>query len=484
MPENRDDILTAYSFCVDHKMRVSVQSTGQHQDVRNIYDNSVHFDLSKMKRKVLDIVNSQITVETGNNFGDIHEFIRSATNQTLVVMSGYDRGVGPYGWTTGGGHGIMTRMFGLGVDALLNVELLLANGTIINANEKQNSDLFRGLRGGAGPSFGLALNMTIKLFPTPGKLSVYQGIYSMNDTSAELFGNFLVNGPNAASGYYKPYNLNISPFIPYVQIEVFCLNSYADCPSLFAPLNKTCIVVEPSIHCKILTFDYPPDYFLAQQSSRGGNMPNTPSAISIYGTYFNSANLIQGLKDVNNFILNNKNFMCTGNGVLGGQSALNDMGGKFTSVDPAMRSSIMSMSCGAALFEDNSNASRTARMTTLTLWGESTLKKYSKSVYWNEPMHDFPEEDWKERYWGSLDNYNNLLAIKQKYDPTNYFTCYHCIGYDQSFSGKEPSLCPSESSTCTCNNNLYGQCSVTTNINSFYLKYSAFILILLIFVFI
>jgi hypothetical protein len=93
MPTDRSDILTAYTFDVDHKMRVSVQSTGQHQDVRNIYDNSVHFDMSLMKGKNLDLINKQITVETGNNFGDIHEYIRYATNQTLVVISGYDRGV-------------------------------------------------------------------------------------------------------------------------------------------------------------------------------------------------------------------------------------------------------------------------------------------------------------------------------------------------------------------------------------------------------
>ncbi len=37
-------------------------------------------------------------------------------------------------------------------------------------------------------------------------------------------------------------------------------------------------------------------------------------------------------------------------------------------------------------------------------------------------------EDYKVRYWGS--NYERLLQIKQKYDPSNVFQCYNCVGFD------------------------------------------------------
>ena len=37
-------------------------------------------------------------------------------------------------------------------------------------------------------------------------------------------------------------------------------------------------------------------------------------------------------------------------------------------------------------------------------------------------------EDYKVRYWGS--NYERLLRIKQKYDPSNVFQCYNCVGFD------------------------------------------------------
>ena len=37
-------------------------------------------------------------------------------------------------------------------------------------------------------------------------------------------------------------------------------------------------------------------------------------------------------------------------------------------------------------------------------------------------------EDFKVRYWGS--NYERLLQIKQKYDPSNVFKCYNCVGFE------------------------------------------------------
>lgn len=478
VPTNLTEIQIAFQFAVENNIRVSVQSTGQHQDIRNIYDNAVHFDMSNMKFKSIDYIRSQITVETGNTFGDIHEYIRYFSNETLVVMSGYDRGVGPYGWTVGGGHGLMTRMNGLGVDALVSIELLLANGTIVKASEAENADLFRAVRGGAGPSFGLALNMTIQLYPAPGSLSIFKGVFKVNDTNAELFGNFLATGANSVSGYYKPMNLNIPPHTPYIEIEVFCLNKFSDCAKIFAQFIPNCMIInlDSNADCKPITVNYAPDYFLFQTSNQGGNTPNTPSSIAIYGTYFTEANIIAGLKEINNFISSNKNMMCTGNGVLGGQSAKLDVDGQKTAIDPAMRNSIMSISCGAALFEDSTNSSRSARLKTLTDFGEKTLKKYSKSVYWNEPMHDFPANDWKERYWGSIDNYNKMMVVKTKFDPNNYFTCYHCVGFEEEFSGPEPALCPSEAASCTCNNNPLGQCSNTFNISGFNVKFSAFVL--------
>ena len=93
--------------------------------------------------------------------------------------------------------------------------------------------------------------------------------------------------------------------------------------------------------------------------------------------------------------------------------------------------------------------------------GEKILKKYNNWVFWNEPNHNFPSNDWTSRYWGTLDNYNRLLAVKQKYDPQNLFTCYHCVGYVPD-SNVISAVCPVNN--CTCTNTPNGVCASTPNI--------------------
>lgn len=52
----------------------------------------------------------------------------------MIAVCGDDPGVGIYGWTAGGGHGRFTKLFGLGVDNLLSVNVVLANLTVVTAS--------------------------------------------------------------------------------------------------------------------------------------------------------------------------------------------------------------------------------------------------------------------------------------------------------------------------------------------------------------
>jgi FAD/FMN-containing dehydrogenase len=48
--------------------------------------------------------------------------------------------------------------------------------------------------------------------------------------------------------------------------------------------------------------------------------------------------------------------------------------------------------------------------------------------YMNEA--DYLEVDWQTAFFGS--NYNRLLEIKRQYDPTNFFNCWKCVGWNNS----------------------------------------------------
>jgi FAD/FMN-containing dehydrogenase len=69
----------------------------------------------------------------------------------------------------GGGMGRLMGRYGLISDALLQAKVALWNGTIVEASEKVNPDLFWGLRG-AGHNFGVVLESTYKTWPDEGGL--------------------------------------------------------------------------------------------------------------------------------------------------------------------------------------------------------------------------------------------------------------------------------------------------------------------------
>jgi len=88
-------------------------------------------------------------------------------NPGRFVASGWCTTVGIVGWSIGGGHGPFARSTGLGVDNILEVELVLANSSLVVANATHNSDLFWALKGGGGSTWGVITAITVQAHRTP-----------------------------------------------------------------------------------------------------------------------------------------------------------------------------------------------------------------------------------------------------------------------------------------------------------------------------
>jgi FAD/FMN-containing dehydrogenase len=76
------------------------------------------------------------------------------------------------GWSTGGGHAVLSSEFGLGVDNVLEFKVVAADGNLHVANEVSNPDLFWALRGGGPSTFGVVVEATFKVSPGPCELFV------------------------------------------------------------------------------------------------------------------------------------------------------------------------------------------------------------------------------------------------------------------------------------------------------------------------
>jgi hypothetical protein len=124
-------------------------------------DGGLVIDLSKMKQVNVDPDARRARFAGGSLLGSVDTATQKAG---LVFPSGVVSHTGASGLVLGGGTGWLTRRFGLSCDNVEKFSLITADGSIVCAYAKENSDLFWALRGGGG-NFGVVTEFTVKLHP-------------------------------------------------------------------------------------------------------------------------------------------------------------------------------------------------------------------------------------------------------------------------------------------------------------------------------
>ncbi len=90
--------------------------------------------------------------------------VEAAAAHGLAALHGSSPDVGVAGYTLGGGIGWYARKHGLAANNVVALEVALADGRIVRADEHRHADLFWALRGGGG-SFGVVTSLELRLFP-------------------------------------------------------------------------------------------------------------------------------------------------------------------------------------------------------------------------------------------------------------------------------------------------------------------------------
>jgi FAD/FMN-containing dehydrogenase len=118
-------------------------------------------DLTPMKGIRVDPARRTIRAQGGVTWG---EFDRETCVFGLATTGGLVSTTGIAGFTLGGGLGWLMRKYGLACDNLLSVDLVTADGDFMTVSADEHPDLFWGLRG-AGPNFGVATSFEFRLHP-------------------------------------------------------------------------------------------------------------------------------------------------------------------------------------------------------------------------------------------------------------------------------------------------------------------------------
>ena len=155
------DVIKAVNFAREHDLEVSVRGGGHNVAGKALNDGGLMIDLSPMKGIRVDPVSRTVRAEAGLTWAD---FDRETEAFGLAVTGGAVSSTGISGMTLGGGTGYLNGKFGLTCDNLLSVDIVTADGRLLHADADHNSDLFWAIRGGGG-NFGIVTSFEYQLHP-------------------------------------------------------------------------------------------------------------------------------------------------------------------------------------------------------------------------------------------------------------------------------------------------------------------------------
>lgn len=357
-------------------------------------------------------------VVAGQTFDDAYAEVGSNYNVVTglcptVSISG--------GWLQGGGLGWNSRLYGYGVDQVRSFTVVLADGSVVQADACSNPDLFWALRGGGGGNYGIVVHAEYQLQPpTPATVLQFGVGFGASAFTRAWIGFILDNAPTMEQrwgGFWSP-----------LQAEMYFAGSKAD-----ALTSDLVVAMDAWYDTEVaglgVSFGRPSELLVEYGSffeARGGaeaiNNPDfdrlpTVAIPQLFGTLgtpstrivTNAALNTPGFRELFIELAESGSIAPAGNYFLGGQTNIINSGPTDTALHPAMRDAVLMV---------QSDIRGAERLRDLTGNDISCL-------CYNH--HSPLQSDWQEASWGS--NFARLLDLKGTFDPNHMFNVNHGVGY-------------------------------------------------------
>lgn len=155
------DVRQAIQFARTHNLLVAVRGGSHNVAGYSTCDGGLVIDLSPMKGIWVDPARRTVRAQGGVTWGELD---RETQAFGLATTGGTDPTTGIAGLTLGGGMGWLQGKYGLAVDNLLAADVVTADGRCLTTSTREHADLFWGLRGGSG-NFGIVTSFEYQLHP-------------------------------------------------------------------------------------------------------------------------------------------------------------------------------------------------------------------------------------------------------------------------------------------------------------------------------
>ncbi len=194
------DVVAAVNFGRTQGLLIAVRGGGHSGPGLGSCDDGLMIDLSGMRDVQVDPDRQTVRVAGGCTWSDVDQATQPFG---LAIPTGFISSTGVGGLTLGSGLGYLTRRYGLTIDNLLEVEMVLADGCQVTANAQAHPDLFWAVRGGGG-NFGV---VTAFLFRgNPVGQQVYGGpIFWPLDAAGDVlrfWRDHVLRGPDELNGWF------------------------------------------------------------------------------------------------------------------------------------------------------------------------------------------------------------------------------------------------------------------------------------------
>jgi FAD/FMN-containing dehydrogenase len=235
------DVIAAVNFARDNGLLLAIRGGGHNAGGLGVCDDGLVIDLSLMKGIRIDPVARTVRVEGGCLWSDVDHATHAFG---MATPSGIISTTGVAGLTLGGGIGHLSRSHGLSVDNLLEADLVLADGSFVTASAEKHPDLFWAIRGGGG-NFGVVTSFLFRLHPVD---TVYAGpmFWGLEDAADMMhwYRDFITRAPDEISGFFAYLVVPPGPPFPeHLHNRTVCgivwcyTGPMAEAEAVFAPIR-------------------------------------------------------------------------------------------------------------------------------------------------------------------------------------------------------------------------------------------------------
>ncbi|NML43651.1 FAD-binding oxidoreductase [Ramlibacter sp. G-1-2-2] len=214
------DVIACVNHARDERMLLAVRGGAHNGGGLGTCDGGLVIDLGAMRGIRVDPKARTVRVEGGCTWGDVDHATHAFG---LATPAGIISTTGVGGLTLGGGIGHLSRRFGLTIDNLLAVDMVLADGRFVTASARENEDLFWAVRGGGG-NFGVVTSFEFRLHPVS---TVHAGpsLWPLEQAAKVMkwYRDFIGQAPPELGGFFAFLTVPPGPpFPPDLHMKKMC----------------------------------------------------------------------------------------------------------------------------------------------------------------------------------------------------------------------------------------------------------------------